>query len=162
MEIRQATSSDSEAICRLNAEVQSVHAEALPYLYKAASDTVFRVDVIRDLLGKPETLLLLALVDGEAAGYAYAQLIDGDETPYFHPWKRLYLHHISIDRAHQSKGVGRALLDKVVEAARRQGVKTVAADFWSFNDKARWLFSSAGFRPYNECVWLQLDDRAGP
>jgi hypothetical protein len=41
MEVRLATLNDAEIISALNAEVQTVHAEALPHLFKATSPEAF-------------------------------------------------------------------------------------------------------------------------
>ena len=157
MEVRSAVLPDAGTISALNCEVQALHAAALPHLFKPAAPTVFSAHEIRQLLTDPSTLMFIAHESGQPAGYIYAQVIEGSETPYRHAWKRLHIHHISVSRECQRTGIGRALLGELLEAARQRGLSTITADFWSFNEGAREFFKAQGFIAYNENIWLELE-----
>ena len=156
MEIRLATPNDAEVISVLNAEVQKVHAEAFPHLFKPASPETFPASFVRQLLADPDTCIFIGSLHDEPVGYVYAQIIRRAETGLCHPRERLHVHHISVNQAHQRSGCGRALIQTVVQFAKEHGLSTMTLDVWSFNTKARAFFATQGFTVYNENMWLNV------
>jgi GNAT superfamily N-acetyltransferase len=159
MEARTATPDDAEAISALASEVQRLHAEALPDLFKPPSPEFFPATHVRQLLADPANVMFIAHCEGEPAGYIYAEIARHAEDRYCYARDRLYIHHISVNSVHQRQGVGQALIHAVIEVAKERGLSTIAADFWSFNAKARGFFAAQGFKAYNENVWLHLGER---
>lgn len=157
MDVRAVTPDDAEAVSALNCEVQRLHADALPELFKPPSGEVFSPAHVRGLLADPATFMFIARCGSTPAGYIYAQITRRAEGPIRHAWDRLYVHHISVDQAFQRHGVGQALLQAVIEVAKAKGLSTITADFWSFNVKARGFFAAQGFTAFNENVWLHVD-----
>ncbi len=151
--IRKAEERDVETLTALNADVQDVHAAALPWLFKRPGPDTFPPAEIADLLRRAENLLFIAEVDGAAAGYAFAEIIRRYETPFCHAYDTVYLHHISVRPEHRRHGVGTALLGAVRAAAAESGVALVELDVWTFNEAARAFFRRHGFAISNERLW---------
>jgi ribosomal protein S18 acetylase RimI-like enzyme len=151
--IRKAVEQDAGILAALNADVQALHAAAMPWLFKPPGPDGFSPTAVKDLLNEPDNLLFIAEADGDAAGYVYAQLMEMVETPFIYAHSRLYLHHISVRPAWRRHGVGGALIAAVREAAAETGVKLIALDVWTFNDEARAFFRRHGFASYNERLW---------
>jgi GNAT superfamily N-acetyltransferase len=160
--IRTATERDVDVLRALNADVQAIHAAALPWLFKPPGpDTLASWDV-KPLLREPENLVVIAEVDGVAAGYAYAEIQARPETPFTHAYDMMYLHHLSVRPAHRRHGVGSALIGAVRGAAAEAGVTLLALDVWLFNDEARAFFGRHGFAACHERMWSRLSgDPAG-
>ncbi len=157
MKIRLATPNDAEIISTLNANVQRIHAAALPYLFKPPSSDVFPPSQILEWLADPNTFIFLGELDGQAIGYIYAEIWDQLETSWRYAARSLYIHHITIKPEYQSMGFGTKLMDAVKNLAREKGISTIALDVWSFNAKAHAFFASQGFSNYNERMWLKID-----
>jgi diamine N-acetyltransferase len=158
MLIRKATEQDADVLRALNADVQAIHAAALPWLFKPPGlDTLASWDV-KPLLTEPENLVFIAEVDGVAAGYAYTQIQERRETPFTYGYDMMYLHHLSVRPSHRRHGVGSALIGAVREAAAEAGVTLVALDVWLFNDAARAFFRRHGFAACHERMWSRLGD----
>jgi GNAT superfamily N-acetyltransferase len=155
IDIRPAQAGDADLIAVLNREVQSKHATALPWLFKDA-------DLVREaaeaLLRSERNLVLIASVDGQPAGYIYAEFRDFRESPLTFPYEALHIHHISVAKAFRRSGVGRALMERVVAEARERNVHRLTADFWAFNEEARAFFEGFGLVPYNIRVWRELGE----
>lgn len=151
--IRKAIEQDADVLGALNADVQAIHAAAMPWLFKAPGPDTFPPAAVKDLLVQPENLIFIAEVDGTAAGYAYAQIVERPETPFTFPHDMVYLHHISVRPAFRRHGVGTALIGAVRAAATDAGITVVALDVWTFNEEARVFFRRRGFAPYNERLW---------
>jgi ribosomal protein S18 acetylase RimI-like enzyme len=151
--IRKAVEQDAATLGALNADVQAVHAAAMPWLFKPPGPDRFSPAAVRDLLAEPDNLFFIAEVDGDAAGYAYAQIMEMRETPFIYAHSRIYLHHISVKPGYRRQGVGGALIAAVRDAAAETGIKLIALDVWTFNEVARGFFRRHGFAAYNERLW---------
>jgi GNAT superfamily N-acetyltransferase len=153
MVIRPADTTDADAVSSLNADVQAVHAAALPQRFKPPGPETFPPAAAAELLANPANLVLLAEVDFAPVGYAYAEHIRRPESASQYAYEMVYLHHISVRPAHRGGGLGRALMEAVRAAAEERGVSLLALDVWSFNEEARAFFARRGFTPCNERLW---------
>ncbi|MBN2394671.1 MAG: GNAT family N-acetyltransferase [Anaerolineae bacterium] len=156
MEIRLATLADAEIISALNVDVQNVHAEALPHIFKHISDPGFAVTYITEQLNDPNNYFYIANIDGEDAGYIFAHVVRRPENAYMHPWNYVYINQISVKPAYQRHGCGTALIQAVRELAKEQGITTVAVDTWFFNEKAQTFFASQGLTMFNQRMWTEV------
>src|ERR1700735_4640695 len=94
--IRQAGERDVDALASLNADVQEVHAAALPWLFKPPGPDTFTPVDVATLLEQSDNLFFIAEVDDVAAGYAYAQIVHRPETSFHYAHDLVHLHHISV------------------------------------------------------------------
>jgi ribosomal protein S18 acetylase RimI-like enzyme len=154
--VRKAHRGDLEALSSLNAEIQAVHAAALPFLFKEARPDMFVRAGLGDLFEWPDNLLFIADVDGTAAGYAYAQIVRGAETAFQQAHDMVYLHHIGVRTTCRRRGVGSALIEAVRAAADENGIATMALDVWMFNDAARAFFGRHGFVTCSARMWKPI------
>src|SRR5262249_32657583 len=160
MDVRLAILNDAEIIAALNAEVQTVHAEALPHLFKPASPETFPTSFVRQLLADPDTCFFISSLHDEPVGYLYAQIIRQQETALRYAWERLHIHHISVHRTQHRRGCGHALIQAAVQFAKEYGITTITLDVWAFNTQARSFFAMQGFTVYNENMWLDVSGQA--
>jgi diamine N-acetyltransferase len=151
--IRKAGERDIDALASLNADVQEVHAAALPWLFKPPGPDTFAPADVAALLERSDNLFFIAEVDGAAAGYAYAQIVHRPETSFHYAHDLVHLHHISVRPAHRRHGIGAGLLAAVRAAAKESGIALVTIDVWTFNDAARAFFGRHGFAPNTERLW---------
>jgi ribosomal protein S18 acetylase RimI-like enzyme len=156
--IRKATAQDVTMLRTLNADVQRIHAAALPWLFKPPGPDTLASWEVTPLLTEPENFVFIAEADGIAAGYAYAEIQERPETPFTHAYDMMYLHHLSVRPAYRRQGVGSALIGAVRGAAAAAGVTLVALDVWLFNDGARAFFCRHGFAACHERMWSRLSN----
>jgi ribosomal protein S18 acetylase RimI-like enzyme len=151
--VRRAGMADAETISRLNADVQALHAAALPGWFKPASASTLPPAEAAALIGGPDSLVFLAELGSEPAGYAYAEVIRRPEEPWREAFEMVYLEHISVRPEFRRKGVGAALLGAWRAGAAELGITLLGLDVWSFNEEARRFFRRHGFTAYNERLW---------
>lgn len=147
--IRPAVDTDIPALVALNAGVQALHATLSPEIFKPVVDPVELAAFLRATLDGPAHRLLLAQVDGAAAGYAWGEIQDRAETPFVLVRRRLYLHHLAVDPAFRRRGIAAALLAALEGEARALGLETVVLDAWADNAGAQAFFAAAGYAPLN-------------
>lgn len=147
--IRQAVQADAEMLAQLNSEVQQVHAEARPDIFKPAGDLEpFINDFHGRLLANPDGRMLIIEVEGEPVGYVYAQVSTRPETAYGYGRSSVHIDQIGVKTPHQGQGYGRALIEAVFAMARAQGISRVTLSSWGFNTQAHAFFNKCGFKPY--------------
>jgi ribosomal protein S18 acetylase RimI-like enzyme len=150
IEVRHAAEADADTICKLNAIVQAKHVKAVPWLFKEGAWTP---DAVRAVLLRPETLMFIADVETETAGYVYAEARQFPETALTHAYAAAHVHHISVDDRFRRAGVARALMAAVDRAARERGIERLTADVWAFNDEAIGFFRNGGLSVYMLRHW---------
>ena len=90
------------------------------------------------------TVLLVALVDDEIAGYLYGSVEGRD-------WNMLLdahgaIHDIFVDSRFRRRGVAKALMQAGIEALRAKGGEQIVLSSAAPNVEAQALFESLGFR----------------
>jgi ribosomal protein S18 acetylase RimI-like enzyme len=151
--IRAAARADAALLSSLNTDVQAVHARAHPCWFKPEGPETFPPAAAEALLTRTENLVLIAEVDSEPVGYAYAEVVQRPEDAFRQAYRMVYVHHLSVRPAWQRRGIGEALLASVRQAAADRGIALLGLDVWSFNEGARAFFRRQGFATYNERMW---------
>ncbi|EMH4163204.1 ribosomal protein S18-alanine N-acetyltransferase [Pluralibacter gergoviae] len=80
-------------------------------------------------------LNLQLAVDGEIAAFAITQIVLDEAT----------LFNIAVDPAYQRRGLGRELLEAVIDAVEKRGVATLWLEVRASNAAAIALYESLGF-----------------
>lgn len=91
----------------------------------------------RAVLGRPDSVVLVADVDGRVAGYAVAWFRDGEGE----------LGDLAVRRELRRRGIGRELVRRVQEEAVRRDATGLFLQVRESNAPARELYADAGFRP---------------
>ena len=90
--------------------------------------------------GEPRGALLLALVDGEAAGCCALRPLDDVDYSNAAEMKRLF-----VRKAFRGFGLGRQLAEAILEAAKRLDYACVLLDTLNDMEAARALYEELGF-----------------
>jgi diamine N-acetyltransferase len=146
--IRNAVDADLDALIKLNAQVQRLHAQVYPADFKSLTDEGEVRDFLRSVMRWTDHTILIAQVDGAVVGYAWIEIQDRPQTPFTWAKKRVFLHHICVDSGHRRLGIGSALITKVEERALAAGIGEFALDMWSLNGTAQEFFKSRGLKSY--------------
>lgn len=98
-------------------------------------------------LADPSSTLLIAEVDGVAAGYA--QLRTGEPDPAVDDLTAVELVRLYASGEWLGRGVGQALMQACINEAQRHGHKTIWLGVWERNERAqafylKWKFQTVG------------------
>lgn len=158
--IRRGAPEDAEVLSALAAKVfhDTFAVHNSPEDMKAYMDDAFAVERIREELGDPRAVVLLAYVDGELAGYA--KVFDG-ETPESVPGaSAMELSRLYADGRWHGRGVGAALMAACLDEARRAGRETIWLGVWERNDRAIAFYRKNGFVACgSHSFWLGADEQ---
>ena len=98
------------------------------------------LDALPGDYAEPRGALLLALVDGEAAGCCALRAIDDVDYPNAAEMKRLF-----VRKAFRGFGLGRQLSEAILVAAEQRGYDCVLLDTLDDMESARALYEDLGF-----------------
>ncbi len=156
MKIRQATPADSSLLSSLCMDVQQLHAEHHPHIFKMPQSADFAASFFDEMLADPATAIYIADEDAQALGFIFCKLIKREESPFTHANHFLHIDQISVRPDAQGRGAGTALMDQVEKLARELGVSKIQLDSWDFNTKAHAFFEALGFEKFNYRFWRNL------
>jgi shikimate dehydrogenase len=152
--IRRATVDDAERIAALTVDVQRLHADALPQLFKAPGPR-FLVEELREWLNDANRIFLVAERGAEMVGYLFLEVQQRPESESTYARHRLHIEHIAVKPAYQQQGYGEQLMAAAKAIAQAQGITTISLQVWHFNTKAQDFFASQGFVPAGHTMWIQ-------
>jgi len=164
LEIRRGSVADIPRLEPLWVAVHHVHQASMPELAPYVSDertwALMRAHYER-LFEREGTVLVLAHVDGELAGYGLAHVLAVEETWIPDTWETGAaigeVESLSVAPAHRGAGIGSALLEALEAALREQGVEDLIIGALPGNDGAVRLYERRGYRP----TWMYLSKLRG-
>jgi ribosomal protein S18 acetylase RimI-like enzyme len=162
--LTRGSAADIPALEPLWVAVHHQHAASMPELAPYVSDAQTweqQRAIYEELFAKPDTVVLLAEVDGALVGYAVAHVMPVRETWIYDTWEtgdRIgELEAIGVLSEHRGKGIGSALLDAVDREFEALGVRDVILGVLPGNTDAMRLYARRGFTP----TWLYMSRLAG-
>lgn len=153
--IATATAEDADSISALSSEAQSLHAGALPQVFKPTPDATQPVDRILEILAEPDNRIFLACVDTDPVGYLYCQVIRREESWATYERNQVYIHQMAVHSRHREKGVGTALIKAAVELASELGIRRLGLDVYAFNTEAMSFYKNRGFQVVRHAMSLE-------
>ena len=146
VQIRAAISGDEKTLAALNAFVQEFHVMHNPSYFKPAD--IREVSAwFRELIGKPTVRIWIAEEGGKPVGYASVFLHDRPENPFCYARQWMEIDQVGVLPEYRRSGIGRRLVQHVVEAAGEEHIHDIELNSWCFNDGAHEAFRRLGFAP---------------
>jgi ribosomal protein S18 acetylase RimI-like enzyme len=162
--IRTGNAEDVDLVGPLWVAVHHRHAETMPELAPYVSDDeTWRVrrTLYKDLLAKPDTLLLLAFVGDAVVGYGLAHILPVDDTWIPDTWatgSRIgEIESLSVLPQFRGSGLGSELLDRLEDHLHEQSVEDFILGALPGNRDAIRLYERRGYQP----TWLYLSRLKG-
>lgn len=147
MEIRRATAADIEGINRLLYQVNMVHHEGRPDLFKAGGRK-YTDEQLKTLLAD-DTRPVFAAVDeaGQLLGYAFCILQQHPDDNILTNIKTLYIDDLCVDEKIRGQHIGRSLYEYVKRYAKEIGCYNLTLNVWACNESAKKFYERCGLVP---------------
>lgn len=142
MEIRRAENGDISRITELLYQVHKVHSDKRPDLFRRGAKK-YTEDELREIIADDERPVFVALLDGEAAGYAFCvfQRHGGGSLEDF---TTLYIDDLCVDEKYRHEHVGSALYQYVRDFAKKSGCHNLTLNVWECNPGAMNFYKKMG------------------
>jgi ribosomal protein S18 acetylase RimI-like enzyme len=162
--VRPGTLADLELLAPLWVAVHRRHIASMPELAPYVDDAASwskRRELYRELLAKPDTILLVATVDDDAIGYGLAHVMDVDETWIPDTWQTgrriAEIESVSVLPEYRGHGLGSHLLDELERQLAAAGIDDLILGVLPGNADAIRLYERRGYRS----TWLYLSRLEG-
>jgi GNAT superfamily N-acetyltransferase len=144
-EIRTAVESDHAQLCLLFDELDALHRDARPDIFrKPAGDARSRDDIAWLIGGDGGTILVAD--DGERlVGLAVALLRSPRSHPLLVSRKVVEIDNVVVHSAYHRQGIGRRLVAACIEWAKQRGADDVEIGVHDFNVAAIRFYQALGF-----------------
>lgn len=149
--VRRATTNDAALIATLIADVQALHAAALPRQFKPVGQVSYAKEAAA-FLAKPESLVFIAEIADDPAGFVHAEMMRRPETSLLYAERVIFIHTITVRPSYRRGGVGTALMEAVRATGQTLRIELFTLHVWMFNEAARQFFRRQGFDACSELM----------
>ena len=143
--IREATPGDAAQLAVLLAEVNHLHAEALPHVYRRIAADDQTADFLLSCLADDGTRLFVAEEAGWLVGYVALHVTYAPDTPVHLPRRWVLIDTIVVREAFRRRGIGQALVERAHAWAAQEGIDEVELKVAEFNAAAIALYEKLGY-----------------
>ena len=140
--IRKAISTDIKRIIELLHQVNMVHAEIRPDLFKPHTTKYNEQEL--DALLTDDLSPIFIYDDGSVQGYAFCQIKEVKDNILLQDIKTLYIDDICVDENARGRHIGKALFEFVRDYARSIGCHNITLNVWEGNDAALSFYKNMG------------------
>lgn len=148
LKIRKAELEDYDVLCRLFAQIDELHQQWYPDIFRNSEGLIRTRHEIGELIMPRHSQVFLAELNGEGIGMA---LIRIENTPDFRLLKKmtyLFLETIVVDKKHRRKGVGTALFNAIKKFAEEKNISRIELKVYFRNEDAILFCKKFGFADY--------------
>ena len=145
LSIRRAEEKDIAGLQHLLEQVNRVHHEGRPDLFKLT--TKYSEDDLKVLLQQEHFPVFVALdEEGTVLGHAFCQIIEHKGERLLEDIKTLYIDDICVDEHARRKAIGKRLYAAVLAYAQEIGCYNVTLNVWECNPGACAFYRSLGMQ----------------
>ena len=143
--IRRARIGDTAAVMELLSQVNRVHYEGRPDLFKLG--TKYTPQELADIFADDQRPVFVYESDGRVLGYAFCVLQQHIGSHLMTDIKTLYIDDLCVDEAARGSHIGTQLYEHVLSFAREKGCYNVTLNVWAFNESALAFYQKRGLKP---------------
>ena len=145
--VRRAQESDIPDILELLKQVNRVHYEGRPDLFKP--ETKYGAKELAAILRDEGTpVFVFEEEDGRVLGHGFCVLQRPENSRLFHDVFTLYIDDICVDEQARGRHVGEAIYRHILAFAESKGCKRVTLHVWSCHPGAIRFYEKMGLVPY--------------
>lgn len=155
--IRHATVDDYESICDLLSEIDELHRDNLPNIFKKPTGPVREREYFLGLISDENVGLYIAELDRKIIGLVHAIVKDAPNIPVFVESRYATIDSIIVKTGFQHHGIGTSLLDKIQEWSTAKGATSIELNVYEFNKIAISFYEKHGYKTFSRRMSKELE-----
>ena len=144
--IRRGNEKDLEGIKKLLLQVNQLHADGRPDLFKSGGIKYTDAE-LREILADDSRPVYVFAPGDQVLGYVFCVFEETKETSSLRAIRTLYIDDLCVDETARGQHIGQQLYDRAVRLARESGCARVTLHAWNFNEKAFGFYEKLGMTP---------------
>ena len=146
-EIRRARECDMKDINRLLVQVNMVHHQGRPDLFRAGKKK-YTDKQLRKLIHDDSRPIFVAVDEQERVlGYAFCIFQQHLDDNILTDIRTLYIDDLCVDETIRGQHIGKSLYEAVLAFARESGCYNVTLNVWTLNEGAMKFYGKCGLKP---------------
>jgi len=145
--IRRARLTDYPALQALFRELDGLHGQCVPWLFRASDGEPRPRAHLEGLLAAPDAAVFVA-GDAECVGLGSVTLRDSPDLPMFVRQRYAVVDDFVVRSDRRRQGIGRRLYEACERWAFERGAQYVELGVYEFNEDARRFYASLGFETH--------------
>lgn len=147
MNVRRAEEKDIPGILELLIQVDMVHHNGRPDLFKGPA-TKYNEEELKEIIKNDSTPIFVCIDDeAQVCGHAFCISKQVVNDSVLTDIKTLYIDDICVDEKHRRMHIGNMLYDYVRDYAEKNEFYNITLNVWSCNPGAIKFYESLGFVP---------------
>lgn len=153
--IRRARDNDIEGIIRLLYQVNQVHADGRPDLFKSGG-IKYTTDSLKELLKDNNRPVYVYDDNGTILGYVFCIFETNEETTSLYSHKSLFIDDLCVEESRRGQHIGQQLYEYVKQVAKEEECYRITLHVWECNPRAYEFYSKIGMKPLNTTMEERL------
>ena len=153
--IRRAEEKDIDRLNELLYQVQKLHAEGRPDIFKLGAKK-YTTEELSTIIADDRTPIFVYEDEGLLMGYAFCIYQVTEENTQLHERKVLYIDDLCVDEAYRRRHIGQRLYDFVLDTAKKNGCDSVTLNVWAVNPGAENFYRRMGMQPLKTYMETRL------
>ena len=154
--IRRANQGDYEGLCEVFEEVDALHREALPQVFREPDGPTRTRAFISAIISDEDAVVLVAEHESRIIGLVYTAIRESPDIPLMVPRRYAMINNLVVTERFRRSGVGRSLVEKAHQWALGKGVHHVELNVWEFNQRAMAFYEKLGYTTASRRMWKSL------
>lgn len=152
MKVRHAETSDIPGILELLIQVDMVHHNGRPDLFKGPA-TKYNAEELADIIADEKTPVFVCVdEDGKVLAHAFCICKQEKDNAVLTDIRTLYIDDICVDEKARGKHIGSVIYNEVLRYAKEQGFYNITLNVWSCNPEAMKFYEAMGLKPQKVCM----------
>ena len=152
MSIRRAEKRDIDDLLRLLTEVNMVHHNIRPDLFKGPATKYSREELEEKIRIDEDPIFVFADDKDQVLGYIFCVTEEVQESPLRTGIRTLYIDDLCVYETARGQHVGRQLYEYALDYARANGFYNVTLHIWGGNDSALKFYEKMGMQNQYTCL----------
>ena len=144
--IRRAVNKDVDALSELLRQVQQLHADGRPDIFKGGTNKYSKDDVLK-ILQDDATPVYVYEQDGLVVGYAFCAIKEQKDSANLRAIKNFYIEDLCVDQNFRGRGIGKKLYEFCVALAKELNCYHLTLNVWHLNESAVKFYQKLGMNP---------------
>ena len=153
--IRRANNADIDRLNAMLYQVQRLHAEGRPDIFKIGAKK-YTTQELERIIADDMTPIFVYEEDGAAIGYAFCIYQITRENEQLYERKVLYIDDLCVDEPYRGRHIGEKLYRYVLDVARENGCDSVTLNVWTVNPAAQAFYEKMGMQPLKTTMEARL------